>query len=163
MLDIRQAIAAQEKTIMDTTPPGRIEAEYDKLKTLQPDMKDFLGSINLVFQDKSMHGLVPPTGAKGEPFDFLSIGLDGPQGEAVDALITRAGIIFFSDGRMGSLPDPLPEGDDPPTIDEMVGEDWHHRMEAYLAAYPEGTGPIVKAVREYQTAFYDNVSANVGS
>lgn len=45
----------------------------------------------------------------------------------------------------------------------MVGEDWHHRMEAYLAAYPEGTGPIVKAVREYQTAFYDNVSANVGS
>ena len=66
MLDIRQAIAAQEKTVTDTTQPGRIEAEYDKLKTLQPDMKDFLGSINLVFQDKSMHGLVPPTGAKGD-------------------------------------------------------------------------------------------------
>lgn len=162
MLDIRQAIKAQESAAA-SAPPERIEAEYRKLAALRPGMKEFLGSINFIFQDRSMHGLVPATGAKGEPFDFFSVGLNGPRGREVDALITRAGIIFFSDGRMGALPDPLPEGDEPPTVDEMVAEDWHHRIGSYLSAYPEGVGPIVKAIWAYQTAFYDNVAAKVGS
>ena len=58
MLDIRQAIKAQESAAA-SAPPERIEAEYRKLAALRPGMKEFLGSINFIFQDRSMHGLVP--------------------------------------------------------------------------------------------------------
>ena len=162
MIDIRQALASASGEAPPGIPDERVEAEYRKLMALQRDMKDFLGAINLVYQDPSMHGVVPPTGAKGEPFDFFSIGINAPRGQEVDALVTRTGILFFSDGRVGSLPDPLPKGEEPPSVESMVAEDWHHRIRAYLEAYPEGTAPIVKAVQDYQAAFYDNVAAKVG-